>query len=323
MNNRIDIIIVNWNAGPLLRACLESVVAADIFELGIERVVVVDNGSTDESLFDVKQIHPLIEVLGNADNRGFAAACNQGAAGSAAEYLLFLNPDTRIFPDSLRQPLEFMNKSANQSVGICGIRLLDNAGRISRTCSRFPSATTFLCKATGLDILFPKICRDYIMAEWDHLQSAEVDHVIGAFYLVRRTLYERLEGFDQRFFVYLEDLDFSLRAKKAGWLTHYLSEPYAYHEGGGVSSQAKAARLAYSLRSRIMYSFKHFPRGPAIAVLVCTMLIEPICRLMRALFRFSREELIDIFHGYWILWRDLRGILAAITEVAPGFRTRA
>ena len=161
----------------------------------------------------------------------------------------------------------------------------------------------------GLDIVFPGTFPGYVMTEWDHEQSASVDHVIGAFYLVRRSVFEELGGFDERYFVYLEDLDFSLRARNAGWRTYYLADAYAYHEGGGTSSQVKAARLFYSLRSRILYAFKHFGRAPAIVVLVGTMLIEPLCRLVRGLFRCSKDEITDTVKGYWMLWRNLPTIL--------------
>src|SRR5688572_16617814 len=119
----LDIIIVNWNTGTLIRDCLKSITQArgEGFRLG--RVVVVDNNSVDgssEGLGDSSD-QP-ISVLYNDTNRGFAAACNQGAAGTQADYLLFLNPDTRLFPDSLWRSLEFLEQAENGKVGICGVR---------------------------------------------------------------------------------------------------------------------------------------------------------------------------------------------------------
>lgn len=315
MGNKLDIVIVNWNAGALLRACLESVVAAQEVELKVGRIMVVDNGSTDGSLDGIERIHPLIKILRNEKNLGFSVACNQGAVRCDAKYVLFLNPDTRIVEESLWHPVNFMDNPMNESVAICGIRLLDSKGRVSRTCCRFPTGAKFFYKATGLDKMFPTVFRGYVMTEWDHEQSASVDHVIGAFYLVRRSVFEELGGFDERFFVYLEDLDFSLRARNAGWRTCYLAEGYAYHEGGGTSSQVKAARLFYSLRSRILYAFKHFGRASAISVLVGTLLIEPFCRLVRGVFRCSRDEITDTIGGYWMLWKYLPKILTTTTSI--------
>jgi hypothetical protein len=148
------------------------------------------------------------------------------------------------------------------------------------------------------------------MTEWDHEQSAFVDHVMGAFYLVRRTVFEKLGGFDRRFFVYLEDLDFSLRANRAGWRTYFLADTCAYHEGGGSSSKVKATRLFYALRSRVQYAFKHFGRASAIAILMSTALVEPVCRLARALWHGSAEEASDTLSGFWMFWKHLPELLA-------------
>jgi GT2 family glycosyltransferase len=130
-----------------------------------------------------------------------------------------------------------MKQSENADVGICGIQLQDDSGHIARSCARFPSLRIFAMQALGLNTLPWFRSWGMHMLEWDHGKTREVDHVIGAFYLMRRALFESLGGFDERFFVYLEDLDFSLRARKAGWSSVYLATTQAFHAGGGVSNQ--------------------------------------------------------------------------------------
>jgi GT2 family glycosyltransferase len=309
MPHNLDIVIVNWNSGALLKECLESLAVARSSELGVGRIVVADNGSTDGSLEEVEHIHPSIQLMRNGRNLGFSVACNQAAVNCNAKYLLFLNPDTRMGPDSLRLPVSFMDDPANETVAICGIRLVDATGRVSRSCCRFPTGRTFFYRATGLDKVLPTVFRGYAMTEWDHARSTTVDHVIGAFFLVRRSVFEALGGFDERYFVYMEDLDFSFRARNAGWRSYYLAEGCTYHAGGAISSQVKAARLFYSLRSRILYALKHFGRASAFSVLVSTILIEPFCRLSRGLLRCSREEIVDTIVGYSMLWKHLPKIL--------------
>ena len=105
------------------------------------------------------------------------------------------------------------------------------------------------------------------MREWNHEESREVDQVMGAFFLVRQKLFEEWGGFDERFFVYLEDVDFSSRARRVGWRSFYMAGVKAYHKGGGTSEQIKSTRLFYSLRSRILYSYKHFSCASATALL--------------------------------------------------------
>jgi len=305
----LDIIIVNWNAGQQLRDCLESikVTKRDGFEL--ERIVVVDNASSDASLDGLDSLSLPLEIIRNMENKGFGAACNQGAALSDADYILFLNPDTRLFEKSLIVPLGFMEEESNKKVGICGIQLIDESKKVARVCANFPSLSRFAVQATGLNKLPALSGAGIHMSAWDHLSKNTVDHVIGAFFFMRRAIFENLNGFDERFFVYLEDIDFSLRAKQAGWSTVYLSEAQAFHHGGGTSQQVKAERLFYSLRSRLLFVFKHFPSLHAWGVLGLTMLLEPVSRTFFSLLRGGVSDTQNVWRGYGMLFRELPKII--------------
>ena len=297
----LDVVCVNWNSGGQLRECLASLARAGREGFSLNRVVVVDNASTDGSAASLEYLSLPLEVIANATNRGFAAACNQGARGSTSEYLLFLNPDMRLEAESLARPLAFLEGRDGQGVGICGIRLTDEQGVVARSCARFPTAGQFLAASAGLDRLLPDLFRGHVMREWDHLESRPVDHVIGAFYLVRRALFESLGGFDERYFVYLEDLDFSLRASEAGWGRYYLAEAQAHHKGGGSSAQVKAERLLYLLRSRLRYAYRHFSWGGATAVALGTLVLEPVVRIGAALAGGGLGQARDTIKAYWML----------------------
>lgn len=296
-NHGIEIVIVNWNAGGQLKTCIDS-----IFQYGrdcVTRIIVVDNGSTDGSDASIDGL-PNVTLIRTGANLGFGKACNLGAQQTKSEYLLFLNPDAALHSDSLSKALTFMQKPANTRVGICGVQLLDEAGHVSRSCARFPSAVGFVAHAVGLDRFFPRL--GHFMAEWDHAQTRQVDHLIGAFFLVRRELFNALHGFDERFFVYLEDLDFSYRARQRGWRSVYLASAQAFHAGGGTSNQVKARRLFFSLRSRVLYAFKHFSWMGAFAVLLATLLVEPLSRSALALLRRSWAGLKETWAAYGMLW---------------------
>lgn len=301
----LDIIIVNWNAGDQLRDSLESIEAVRTNGFKLNRVVVVDNASTDGSADYLDDVdHPLV-VIRNAQNWGFAAACNQGAKDSQSDYLLFLNPDTRLFEDSLIKPLVFMEQPENQKIGITGIQLVDEDSRVTRTCARFPTPGMFFSKMLGLNMLFPRCFPSHFMSEWDHGQTRDVDQVMGAFFVIRRQLFETLGGFDERFFVYFEDLDLSYRANSADWKTLYLADAKAYHKGGGTSEQVKATRMFYSLRSRILYGYKHFGWFSATFLMAGTLFVEPISRFALAIWRGSGREAKETLKGYAMLWRAL------------------
>src|SRR5688572_3949737 len=136
----LDVVIVNWNAGNQLSDCLKSLQMAcreSIFHLS--GCIVIDNASTDGSA-DQLETYPFpLTVIKNQENRGFAYACNQGAKSGKAEFILFLNPDVRLFPNSLAKALAFMAEPKNERVGILGIQLVDQQGTIQLNVARFPT----------------------------------------------------------------------------------------------------------------------------------------------------------------------------------------
>lgn len=303
----VDIILVNWNTGPELNACLASIASTFIGTEGFrfDRVVVVDNASTDGSAELLDQITLPLQLIVNGENRGFAAACNQGAHSSKADYLLFLNPDTRLYEQSLQRPIEFMEMPENRKIGICGIRLEGGSGSFSTSCAHFPSADSFIKEIFGLDKLLPSWARPRLMSEAELMRSRAVDQIIGAFFLVRRRLYEELNGLDERFFVYFEEVDFSIRALERGYSSYYLADVSAYHRGGGSSSKVRGQRLFYSLASRLQYSAKHFPPGSQFAVIIGTLLVEPLTRLGHALIRMSWSDVSATIEGYYALYNQI------------------
>lgn len=305
----VGIAIVNWNAGAQLSDCLRSIAATAWDTLTLSAVVIVDNASADGSLDNLPAPAELpLRIIRNASNRGFAAACNQAAATIEADYLLFLNPDTLVEPGSIPAAIAWLDHPAHVSYGIAGIQLLDEQGHISRSCARFPTVGSPVAKTLGLDRLLPSVFTGYVMAEWDHAQSRDVDHVIGAFYLVRHELFRALRGFDEAFFVYFEDLDFSRRAASAGWRSRYLTDARAFHKGGGTSDQIKSRRLFYSLQSRLIYARKHFTPLAAALVALSTLVVEPCIRVAACAIGGSPTGLRETLGAYRLLWTASRGV---------------
>ena len=310
---RLDAIIVNWNAGHQLLECIESftTVAHDDVQLG--SVIVVDNSSTDCSLQTLGGLRekPPLKIIRNSENRGFAAACNQGAAGSTADFLLFLNPDTRLCAGCLEGPAALFTTPGRQCVGIVGIQLINAAGEVARSCARRPTGPAMIGQSLGLDRLFPSYFPPHFLSEWRHDSTRVVDQVMGAFFMIRRPLFEQLGGFDERFFVYFEDLDLAVRAHARGWTSVYLATAQAFHSGQGTTKAVKAHRLFYWSRSRIFFAFKHFTRTMASSVAVTTLLVEPITRTLAALIGGRSAEVRNILRGYVLLWSDLPHMLRA------------
>lgn len=303
----VDIVIVNWNAGEQLAQCVASV--ARFVDGAIADVILVDNASTDGSVDGLEAFHLSLQVIRNAENLGFARACNQGATFGSAPYILFLNPDTCLFEGSIQTALAFLETPEKTSVGICGIQLLDENNRVARTCARFPTLARLSAQALGLNKLPGCKSLGTRMKAWDHSKSRTVDQVIGAFFLVRRRVFDALQGFDERYFVYFEEVDFSYRARLINCKSVYLSEAQAFHAGGGTSRQVKAARLFYSLRSRLLYGFKHFPLWQAWALMGVTLLIEPVARFSFCAIQGQWKSVRNTMHGYRLLWGALPDLL--------------
>jgi GT2 family glycosyltransferase len=303
MTVTLDIILVNWNAGDQLRACLASIGSAAKDNFTLQRVVVVDNASFDDSLVGLDTLPLPLQIIRNAANQGFARGCNQGAAGSTADYLLFLNCDTRLFTHSLTGVIDFMEQPDNATIGICGICLVNEAGQPGTAAARFPTLRVMFGKMTGLSTLLPALFPSHLMRPAEMRSNREVDQVMGAFFLIRKPVYDQCGGFDEQFYVYFEEVDLAWRAKALGHRSYYLANVQAFHVGGGLSQRVKARRLFYSLRSRLYYAQKHYRPWPRRLLTLSTFTVEPAVRLLRALFLLSPQQVRETLAGYRLLLR--------------------
>jgi len=292
----IDVVIVNWNSGGDLARCLASL-ARNAGAGNVARVIVVDNGSGDGSA-DVAGDETLPLIVDRAGrNLGFAAASNRGAAQGSAPYLLFLNPDTEIHDGALAAALQ----AFGPGIGLVGLRLLDAAGRTQRSCSRFPTPLGFWLRALGLDRLSAFAAYAPFMQDWPHEDSRLVDQLMGACLLMPRDLFAALAGFDERFFLYYEDVDLALRAFRHGSSSWFEARGTITHIGGSSSRRVSARRLSLSLLSRLAYARKHFSAAGFLSVALCTLLVEPWTRLGFALFQHGPAAAGDVIAGYAML----------------------
>jgi N-acetylglucosaminyl-diphospho-decaprenol L-rhamnosyltransferase len=311
----IHIVIVNWNTGTELRSCLQSIAASHRENLKLARVTVIDNASTDGSAEDLGDLGLPLEVAYNRTNIGFAAACNQGAAGSDADYLLFLNPDTRVFPETLAVVTRFMDSEHAAHIGICGAQVLDPTGGPAISCGRFPTLRVFFGKMTRAHLVAPRLFPGHHLTPAETRHSGLVDQVIGAFFLVRRGLFTRLGGFDTRYFIYYEEVDLSRRALGLGFQSYFLKDARVIHSGGVSADQILDLRIYHSLRSRHFYAQRHWPPWQARVLTLLTLGVELPARLTLALLRRSRSDFSATVSAYGMLVGDFRR--------AEGVRRRA
>jgi N-acetylglucosaminyl-diphospho-decaprenol L-rhamnosyltransferase len=244
--------------------------------------IVIDNASSDQTLEQVRA-HAGVKLIANPENRGFAAAVNQGVQASSAEYLLMLNPDTRILTtlDDLI--------GATQKYGLASGTLVDKTGRPQKgfTIRRFPTPLTLCFELAGLNRLWPSnpVNRRYRYFDRDLDQPGPVEQPAGAFLMFRRDVWQRLGGLDEGYYpVWFEDVDFCRRAADAEYSIEYIPQAKAVHLGGhSVLQVPRACRDRYWCASLVRYASEHFGsfayRSVCMAV-VLTSIPRAVVRMM-------------------------------------------
>ncbi len=245
----VTAVIVTYDSAALLPACLE---AAARFT---DEVIVVDNASSDASVA-IARGDPRVRVIANSTNRGFAAACNQGIAASSSGHVLLLNPDA-----VLRTPVQPL---AESGAG-CAAGLLEGADgkpQSGFTVRRFPTPWTLVLETLGLNRIWPSnpANRRYRCLDLDLSRAQEVEQPAGALLMVRRDVWTELGGFDERFHpVWFEDVDFLLRARKAGHRAWFDPAVAAIHHGGhSVNAIDPGRRLQHWYGNLLRFGLKHF-----------------------------------------------------------------
>lgn len=230
---KLSIIIVNYNCANVLKTCLSSVYRETqgcSFD-----VTLVDNASTDGSVEYVEKEFPDVRVFRNKENKGFAAANNSAIREAAGDYVLLLNPDTEVLDGALQKTVAFMD--AKPEVGIAGCKLL-YADRTQQPSVRgFPSILSAFLDATFLYLLLPRnrILRGKGIAVFDQSRAQEVDWVIGAYFMIRKSVIHSIGLLDEQFWIYGEEVDFCHRAKNAGVETWYFPDAEVVHYWGGMT----------------------------------------------------------------------------------------
>ena len=274
--SKIDIVIVNWNTGIFLKKCVYSINNL-VNHNFVNDIIIVDNNSYDNSAQLVKN-EKKVKLIFEKKNHGFAKGCNIGASYSKEKYILFLNPDCELFDDTLEKVREFMDKVKNNYIGVCGVKMVDKDDKTVISTSRFPSIFNIFLKCFGLDRIFKSY--SMLMRDFDHESSRFVEQIIGAFFFVRKDVFDKLSGFDEDFFLYMDEVDFSLRLRKIGYQSFYLSTAKCYHEGGVSSDKNLLIRNFNFQKSRLIYGFKHLIFFEKILLIIITFVIEPVTRLI-------------------------------------------
>lgn len=302
---QVSIIIVNYNVRHFLEQCLHAVCHA-IQGLSAE-VLVIDNASTDASVEYLQPLFPQVQFMALQDNLGFAKANNHAAKLAKGQYLLFLNPDTLLAEDSIQQMLALME--AKPQAGALGVRMLDGAGQFLPESKRaFPELIPAFFKLTGFARLFPRSAffNAYALGHLNENQNHPVDVLAGACMLVRRDLFQQLNGFEEQFFMYGEDIDLSYRIRQAGYQNWYCADTSIIHFKGESTRKGSSNYVQLFYKAMQQFVRKHYS-GSKSALIVQGLQIAIVLRagisLIKRFVTSIGMPLIDgliIFSIFWL-----------------------
>ena len=300
----ISIVIVNYRVPEYLRETLRSIEQAEMSDR--TEVIVVDNASGDESQKIITSEFPSTRWIQLKHNIGFGKACNVGVQNARGSYILLLNPDTMISRNTLSVACSFMQ--SHPDIGLIGPKILNPDGTLQASCKRgFPTPSVTFYHFSGLSRLFPRSRRfgRYNLTFLDADTSAPVDAVSGSFMFMPRILFLQIGGFDERFFLYGEDLDLCYRIKESGHAVWYHPATQIIHRKGKSSAKSiLRSRIAF-YEAMILFSrkYRRVHRGffPSWAVLIGILIISSV-NIGLNLIKYFIAVFIDLSIINIVLW---------------------
>jgi GT2 family glycosyltransferase len=304
----LTVVIVNYNTAGLLRPCLDALRAS---EGGLRmQVVIIDNASRDHSAEVLRRDYADCELVFNTHNVGFGRANNQALARARGRYLLLLNTDAFVRPDTVQKTVRYLDE--HPGCGLLGVRLEGRDGSLQPSCRYFPTPWNEFLVSVGLDRVFTQTRLVDDMA-WDHASIRECDWVPGCYYLVRRSIVEQVGLFDPRFFLYFEEVDHCRAVKAAGARVVFYPDTTVVHIGGesaktdAVITGAGRQISALQIESSLLYYRKHHGRPGLLASVFLTLLADVVMAakwvLRRKTFEGTGAFRVHAGTVWSLLWR--------------------
>ena len=297
----LSIVVVNWNTRDLLIKFLISIneeLKGSAFEW---EIIVVDNASTDGSPDVVSKISPEVKVIVNHSNFGYAKALNIGVRETSGEFLCIANSDTEVLDNSIQKLLSYILR--NQEVGLVAPMLISPNGSIESNCKSFPNLFYTFSQALFLHQIFPhlKSFHREITKFLPKSTPSFVDEVAGTFFILRRKAFEDCDGFDEDFYFYGEDSDFSFRLCQKGWKIVYYPGAKVIHIGGASAAQAWERSYMEAEKAKLLFWIKHKRRVEVILFIFVRILSHLLRFLFKAFRYISVRDRRSPLHGKIIL----------------------
>jgi hypothetical protein len=291
---KLSIIVVNWNTRDITRNCLLSI-REHVTGVDYE-VILVDNASSDGSAEMVRLEFPEVRLIANDQNVGFGRANNQAMRVARGKLFLLLNSDTLVIDDSIQRLANFIE--SDSGIGIAGCKLLFEDRTLQSSCSRFPSIRLALLEDLMLYKLLPRPAQGELLlgGYWPHDRARDVDCVWGAAMIVRREVFEQTDGFDERIFMYGEDLEWCMRVRDREWRISFTPDSSIIHLNH-KSAEKRYGDERIDLCHKRMYEI-YRERSGAVATAML-MLIKTAGALIRVCYFGLRSMVKSSAQGYF------------------------
>lgn len=254
---KLTIIIVHYKADQYLENCIDSI-NKEVRSSNVE-IVIVDNGQSTIH----KKITKKNKIIKNTRNNGYAKANNQGILAARGEYILLLNPDTKILKNSIKNCIKYLE--SHPQIGVLGCRLLNEDGSLQSSCRNFPSPVNVFIEAFAMHKIIKLIpyVKSIYLRTWKHDSVRKVDSVKGAFLLTKMDVFNKIGLLDESFFMYGEELDFCKRVKENGWNVTFYPKAEIVHYGGKSTEIHSLNNLIELHRAQKIYCKKHLSENAA------------------------------------------------------------
>ena len=293
----ISVILISYNTAKMSVEALNALFASvGDFELD---VFVVDNASKDDSVGVIKSAFPHINLIENKVNVGFGRANNQVLPLIIGDYVLLLNTDAFVQPDTLAKTVNYMQDHIK--CGVLGVRLLGRDGEQQPSCRFFPTPFNLFAQRMGLQKLFPNL-KLVDAKNWNSAITQNCDWVPGCYYLVRKSVIDKVGLFDKKYFLYSEEVDHCYAVKKAGWQVTYFAQTSVIHIGGesarsdgNISSSGKQLSILQA-ESELIYFRKNHGLLMSVFSVVMVMLGDFI-QIFKDAIKFRSHKNLKFFYG--------------------------
>lgn len=277
---KVSVVIITFNNEKTIRDCLNSVLKEDLDK----ELIVVDNNSSDSTCKLVEQFKE-VKLIKNRENFGFGKANNIGTRVSVGNYILFLNPDTEVKKGSIAELANYLDQ--NSSVAAVGPALANENGRIQPERSSLPNLITEILILTNLHKL--SFFRGFVYAIATPETIVQVDHLMGAALMIRREVFERVDGFDEKFFLWFEETDLLKRIQDKGLKIVYYPQSKVVHIGSQSSKLINSIKRQHIWNRSLLYYFKKHYGYQSILVLLPFVLISYLLAALKTLVGMFRS----------------------------------